>query len=116
MNLIVKNDATGEKDFSTIQEGDVVILPAFGASYEEMELFDKKVRLTFITCFYSIKRKREILEVEKSRIRDTERHGSYRHRYCCWNCHVPITSHRIAVPITSYHIFVALANEGRKHG
>ena len=57
VNLIVKNDATGEKDFSTIQEGDVVILPAFGASYEEMELFDKKVRLTFITlyyCFYSI--------------------------------------------------------------
>ena len=47
VNLIVKNDTTGEKDFSTIQEGDVVILPAFGASYGEMELFDKKVRFTF---------------------------------------------------------------------
>ena len=27
-----------------VQEGDVVILPAFGASYEEMEMLDKKVR------------------------------------------------------------------------
>jgi 4-hydroxy-3-methylbut-2-enyl diphosphate reductase len=32
------------KDFSTIKDGDVVILPAFGASFEEMDLFDKKVR------------------------------------------------------------------------
>lgn len=34
----------GTKDFSTINDGDVVILPAFGASFEEMDLFDKKVR------------------------------------------------------------------------
>lgn len=32
------------KDFSNIGDGDVVILPAFGASYEEMKLFDEKVR------------------------------------------------------------------------
>lgn len=42
VNLIEKVGG-GRKDFSTIQEGDVVILPAFGASYEEMELLDKKV-------------------------------------------------------------------------
>ena len=34
----------GKKDFTTIKDGDVVILPAFGASYEEMNLLDKKVR------------------------------------------------------------------------
>lgn len=44
VQLIVKNDNDGTKDFSTIADGDVVILPAFGASYEEMEEFDKKVR------------------------------------------------------------------------
>jgi 4-hydroxy-3-methylbut-2-enyl diphosphate reductase IspH len=31
------------KNFDTVKDGDVVILPAFGASYEEMALFDKKV-------------------------------------------------------------------------
>lgn len=33
----------GKKNFDTVGEGDVVILPAFGASYEEMDFFDKKV-------------------------------------------------------------------------
>jgi 4-hydroxy-3-methylbut-2-enyl diphosphate reductase len=33
----------GKKNFDTVGEGDVVILPAFGASYEEMDYFDKKV-------------------------------------------------------------------------
>lgn len=42
VNLIEKTP--DGKDFSTIEEGDVVILPAFGASYEEMEYFNKKVR------------------------------------------------------------------------
>lgn len=42
VNMIEKV-GTGQKDFSTVKEGDVVILPAFGASYEEMELLDKKV-------------------------------------------------------------------------
>ena len=51
VNLILKNDK-GEKDFSTINEGDVVILPAFGASYEEMEMFDKKVRLILLRLLY----------------------------------------------------------------
>jgi 4-hydroxy-3-methylbut-2-enyl diphosphate reductase len=33
----------GKKNFDSVGEGDVVILPAFGASYEEMDYFDKKV-------------------------------------------------------------------------
>lgn len=48
VQFIQKVEGTGEKDFSNIQDGDVVILPAFGASFEEMDLFDKKVRI----CIY----------------------------------------------------------------
>ena len=33
----------GQKNFDTVKEGDVVILPAFGASFEEMDRFDKMV-------------------------------------------------------------------------
>ena len=51
VQLIVKNENDGTKDFSTIADGDVVILPAFGASYEEMEEFDKKVR---VVCSWRI--------------------------------------------------------------
>ena len=40
----VPGSSSGEKDFSMIQDGDVVILPAFGASFEEMDYLDKKVR------------------------------------------------------------------------
>jgi 4-hydroxy-3-methylbut-2-enyl diphosphate reductase len=43
VQFIEKRD-DGTKNFDTVQDGDVVILPAFGASYEEMDLFDKKVR------------------------------------------------------------------------
>jgi 4-hydroxy-3-methylbut-2-en-1-yl diphosphate reductase len=35
----------GKKNFESVQDGDVVILPAFGASFEEMDYFDKKVRV-----------------------------------------------------------------------
>jgi 4-hydroxy-3-methylbut-2-enyl diphosphate reductase len=34
----------GQKNFETVKDGDVVILPAFGASFEEMDYLDKKVR------------------------------------------------------------------------
>ena len=42
--LFIEKMANGGKDFTPVQDGDVVILPAFGASYEEMDYFDKKVR------------------------------------------------------------------------
>ena len=44
VNLINKESSTGAKDFSPVGEGDVVILPAFGSSYEELDMLDKKVR------------------------------------------------------------------------
>ena len=42
------------KDFTTIEEGDVVILPAFGASFEEMDFFDKKVSYGDSALFVSL--------------------------------------------------------------
>jgi len=44
VNFIEKVDGDAyNKNFDVVEEGDVVILPAFGASFEEMDLFDKKV-------------------------------------------------------------------------
>ena len=51
VQFIEKLGDNNEKDFSKIGDGDVVILPAFGASFEEMDLFDKKVSvLASCTC------------------------------------------------------------------
>lgn len=53
VQLISKIDGstTNEKNFNVINDGDVVILPAFGASYDEMEYFDKKnVQIVDTTC------------------------------------------------------------------
>jgi 4-hydroxy-3-methylbut-2-en-1-yl diphosphate reductase len=44
MNVkFIEKIGEGKKNFDTIGEGDVVILPAFGASFEEMELLHNKV-------------------------------------------------------------------------
>jgi 4-hydroxy-3-methylbut-2-enyl diphosphate reductase len=44
MNVqFIKKIGDGKKDYESVQDGDVVILPAFGASLEEMDYFNKKV-------------------------------------------------------------------------
>lgn len=45
MNVgLIEKLGEGKKNFDVVEDGDVVILPAFGASYEEMDFLDKKVR------------------------------------------------------------------------
>jgi len=50
VNFITANDA-GEKDFSKVKANDVVVLPAFGASVQEMQLLDERdVQIVDTTC------------------------------------------------------------------
>uniref|UniRef100_A0A7S2U590 4-hydroxy-3-methylbut-2-enyl diphosphate reductase n=1 Tax=Attheya septentrionalis TaxID=420275 RepID=A0A7S2U590_9STRA len=52
MNVqFIEKTEDNKKRFDTVQEGDVVILPAFGASLEEMDYFDKQnVDVVDTTC------------------------------------------------------------------
>lgn len=51
MNVNFIEKSMEGKDFSVVGENDVVILPAFGASFEEMKLFnDKDVEVVDTTC------------------------------------------------------------------
>ena len=43
MNVEIMENEGGEKDFSSVNDGDVVVFPAFGASFEEMDYLSKRV-------------------------------------------------------------------------
>jgi hypothetical protein len=51
MDIEIIADPGSGKDFSAVQKGDVVILPAFGASVQEMQLLnDKEAIMVDTTC------------------------------------------------------------------
>mmetsp|Transcript_1920 Transcript_1920/g.5286 ORF Transcript_1920/g.5286 Transcript_1920/m.5286 type:complete len:459 (+) Transcript_1920:192-1568(+) len=80
MNVqFIEKVGDGEKNFETVQEGDVVILPAFGASYEEMDYFDKKnVEVVDTTCPWVSKVWNTVDKHQKSGLTSII-HGKYGH-------------------------------------
>ncbi|MBR8829782.1 MAG: 4-hydroxy-3-methylbut-2-enyl diphosphate reductase [Chroococcopsis gigantea SAG 12.99] len=68
-----------EKDFSVVQSGDVVILPAFGASVTEMELLDNKgCQIVDTTCPW-VSKVWNSVEKHKKRDYTSIIHGKYNH-------------------------------------
>ncbi|CAM9593548.1 unnamed protein product [Heterosigma akashiwo] len=51
MNVNIMSKVEGPKDFDSVQPNDIVVLPAFGASLEEMQTLDEKgVQIVDTTC------------------------------------------------------------------
>jgi 4-hydroxy-3-methylbut-2-enyl diphosphate reductase len=51
MDIKFLEGGIGNKDYSTVTSGDVVILPAFGATIQEMSMLDEKgVQIVDTTC------------------------------------------------------------------
>ena len=69
----------GEKDFSVIDTGDVVILPAFGASVQEMQLLnDKGCTIVDTTCPW-VSKVWNTVEKHKKKDCTSIIHGKYNH-------------------------------------
>jgi 4-hydroxy-3-methylbut-2-enyl diphosphate reductase IspH len=59
MSVSIIEDAGQGKDFGGVRKGDVVILPAFGASVQEMQMLnDREVELVDTTCPWVSKARR----------------------------------------------------------
>jgi len=75
----VSKGPNAEKDFSGVQEGDVVILPAFGASVNEMAfLKNKKVQIVDATCPW-VSKVWTSVEKSKGKGHTSIIHGKYDH-------------------------------------
>lgn len=71
--------SNGQKDFSIVGSGDVVILPAFGASVKEMKILsDKDCTIVDTTCPW-VSKVWNSVEKHKKRDYTSIIHGKYRH-------------------------------------
>ncbi|MDY6781859.1 MAG: 4-hydroxy-3-methylbut-2-enyl diphosphate reductase [Cyanobacteriota bacterium] len=79
MNVDFISVIEGEKDFSGVDAGDVVILPAFGASVSEMQLLDRKgCTIVDTTCPW-VSKVWNSVEKHKKRDYTSIVHGKYKH-------------------------------------
>ena len=53
MSINFLEGGIGKKDYSKVEGGDVVILPAFGATIQEMQLLDKKYVWNYVPLRYT---------------------------------------------------------------
>ncbi len=79
MNVGFIQVINGDKDFSVVEAGDVVILPAFGASVTEMQLLnDKGCTIVDTTCPW-VSKVWNSVEKHKKKDYTSIIHGKYRH-------------------------------------
>ncbi len=80
MNVhFIEVDADNQKDFSGVGKGDVVILPAFGASVSEMQLLDEKGCIIVDTTCPWVSKVWNSVEKHKKRNYTSIIHGKYKH-------------------------------------
>eukprot|EP00607_Mallomonas_marina_P007171 CAMPEP_0182416328 /NCGR_PEP_ID=MMETSP1167-20130531/589_1 /TAXON_ID=2988 /ORGANISM="Mallomonas Sp, Strain CCMP3275" /LENGTH=388 /DNA_ID=CAMNT_0024588993 /DNA_START=249 /DNA_END=1415 /DNA_ORIENTATION=+ len=69
----------GQKDFESVKEGDVVILPAFGATIQEMQLLDNKgVQIVDTTCPW-VSKVWNAVDSHRKKGQTSVIHGKYAH-------------------------------------
>jgi 4-hydroxy-3-methylbut-2-enyl diphosphate reductase len=79
MNVEFISVENGRKDFSVVETGDVVILPAFGASVQEMQtLNDKGCKIVDTTCPW-VSKVWNTVEKHKKKQYTSIIHGKYKH-------------------------------------